>query len=165
MPISDYYRDLRSKIGQQLIFSPSVAAIIRNAKAEILLQRPGQGDYWSLPAGSIELGETPAEAMVREVWEETGLHVTPERLLGVFGGKDFRFTYPDGNRVEYNIFVFGCTVVGGSLFPRDGESLELTYFPRTSLPRLALPYPDKLFMDYVPNALFEWDPDFLSTLT
>ena len=33
------------------------------------------GEYWSLPAGAIELGETPEEAVVREVWEETGLKV------------------------------------------------------------------------------------------
>jgi ADP-ribose pyrophosphatase YjhB (NUDIX family) len=41
--------------------------------------------------------ETPSEAVVREVYEETGLNVYPQKLLGVFGGKDFRYTYPDGN--------------------------------------------------------------------
>jgi 8-oxo-dGTP pyrophosphatase MutT (NUDIX family) len=36
----------------------------------------------------IELGEAPAEAVVHEVWEETGLYVVPRKLLGVFDGKD-----------------------------------------------------------------------------
>jgi hypothetical protein len=35
------------------------------------------------------------------IMEVTSLHVTPHRLLRIFGGKDFRFTYPDGNKVEY----------------------------------------------------------------
>ena len=154
-PISDYYREIRGKVGRQRIFSPSVAAIIRNAQAEILFQRPGHRGCWSLPAGAIELGETPAEAIIREVWEETGLRVSPERLLGAFGGRGFRFTYPDGNQVEYTVLVFGCAVVGGSLFPVDGESRELRYFPRTARPKLALPYPDALFGEDVPQALFQ----------
>ena len=48
-----------------------------------MFQYPG-GEYWSLPAGAIEPGETPEEAVVREVWEETGLKV---QVKGVFGGK------------------------------------------------------------------------------
>lgn len=69
MPISEYYKELRNKIGNQLIFNPSVAAIIRNEQEEILFQRPSfKSDIWSLPAGAIELGETPSEAIIREVW-------------------------------------------------------------------------------------------------
>jgi ADP-ribose pyrophosphatase YjhB (NUDIX family) len=123
LPMSDYYKQLRQKIGTQLIFSPGVAAIIRNQFGEILFQRPSlSSDIWSLPAGAIEIGETPAEAIIREVYEETGLHVVPHKLLGVFGGRNFRFTYPDGNQVESLIFVFECIVESGELEPVDGES-------------------------------------------
>lgn len=62
---------------------PSVAAVIRNDSGEILLQNKGNGEKWSLPAGAIEPGEAPAEAIVREVWEETGLIVLPRKLVGV----------------------------------------------------------------------------------
>lgn len=43
--------------------------------------------YWTLPGGGLEAGETPAEAAVREVWEETGLRVQAIRLLweGIYG--------------------------------------------------------------------------------
>lgn len=144
---SDYYKQLREKIGTQLIFSPGVAAIIRNEKGEILFQHPSlTSDIWSLPAGAIEIGETPAEAIIREVYEETGLHVVPQKLLGVFGGKNFRFTYPDGNQVESLVFVFECIVEYGELDAGDGESAELEYFPVSSMPKLALPYPAEIFL-------------------
>lgn len=145
--MSDYYKQLREKIGTQLIFSPGVAAIIRNENEEILFQRPSlSSDIWSLPAGAIEIGEAPAEATIREVYEETGLHVVPHKLLGVFGGRDFRFTYPDGNQVECLIFVFECIVEAGELEAVDGESAELQYFPVSSMPKLALPYPAEIFL-------------------
>lgn len=146
MPMSAYYQQLRQKIGTQLIFNPCVAAIIRNEKEEILFQRPSlDSDIWSLPAGAIELGETPAEAVIREVWEETGLHVIPQQLRGVFGGKEYRYTYPDGNQVEYVIFLFECSVASGTLQAIDGESADLRYFDVHSLPKLALPYPQEIF--------------------
>lgn len=147
LAMSDYYKHLRQKIGTQLIFSPSVAAIIRNENGEIVFQRPSMNsDLWSLPAGAIELGETPTDAVRREVYEETGLHVLPDKLVGVFGGENFRFTYPDGNQVEYLIFMFECIIENGELEAVDGESAELKYFPVSSIPKLAIPYPTEIFV-------------------
>ncbi len=146
MPMSVYYQELRKKIGTQLILSPGVAAIVRNEHGEILFQQPSlESDIWSLPAGSIEPGETPAEATKREVYEETGLQVRPEKLLAVFGGEKFRYAYPDGNQVESVIFVFECVIEGGNLAAIDGESADLQYFPISSRPKLALPYPEEMF--------------------
>ncbi|RYD17210.1 MAG: NUDIX domain-containing protein, partial [Verrucomicrobiaceae bacterium] len=48
---------------------------------------------WSLPAGAIEPGESPAEAVAREVLEETGLTCISSEVIAVLGGGDFRFTY------------------------------------------------------------------------
>ncbi len=64
MPMSIYYKRLREKLGSELIFMPSIAAVIKNEQGEILFQYPG-GEHWSLPAGAIEPGETPEEAVVR----------------------------------------------------------------------------------------------------
>ncbi len=98
-----------------------------------------------MPAGSIEIGETPAQAVIREVWEETGLQVIPQKLLGVFGGKDFRFTYPDGNKVEYIVLFFECSIKGGVLHPIDGESAELRFFDASAMPKFTMPYPEDIF--------------------
>ena len=145
--MSPYYRRIRDKVGTMPLFNPSVAAIIRNGQGDILFQRPqGSADVWSLPAGSIELGETPAMAVVREVHEETGLRVKPMSIRAVLGGASFRFMYSDGNQVEYMVIVFTCEILSGELQCLDGESAELRYFPAHSRPALALPYPDDLFL-------------------
>ncbi|HEV7320038.1 MAG TPA: NUDIX domain-containing protein [Ensifer sp.] len=68
-----YIQSIREKIGSGLLLCPSVAAVIHNADGQILLQEKASGEGWSLPAGAIEPGETPDEAVMREVMEETGL--------------------------------------------------------------------------------------------
>ncbi|MCI0764926.1 NUDIX domain-containing protein [Bacillus sp. TL12] len=145
MPISTYYKQIREKLGSDLIFMPSVAAVIKNELGEILFQYPG-GKFWSLPAGAIEPGETPEEAVVREVWEETGLRVQIKGIKGVYGGEDFRHTYSNGDQVEYIVVVFECEVIEGELTAIDGESLNLQYFSTYKRPKLALPYPEDLFL-------------------
>ena len=145
MPISTYYKQIREKVGSARIFMPSVAAIIKNEQGEILFQYPG-GEYWSLPAGAIELGETPEVAVIREVWEETGLQMQIKGIKGVFGGKDFRHTYENEDQVEYIVVVFECEVIEGELKAIDGESLKLQYFSAHKKPKLALPYPEELFL-------------------
>ncbi|MDA2382181.1 NUDIX domain-containing protein [Bacillus cereus] len=145
MPISLYYKKIREQLGHELIFMPSVAAIIKNEQGDILFQYSG-GEYWSLPAGAIEPGETPEEAVIREVWEETGLKVQVKKQKEVFGGEEFRYTYANGDKVEYIVVVFECEISGGELKSIDGESLKLKYFPLSEKPLLALPNPDKIFL-------------------
>lgn len=164
--MTDYYKNLREKVGNGLIFMPSVAGIVRNDLGEILLQNKGNGEKWSIPAGAIELGEAPAEAVVREVWEETGLYVVPEKLVGVFGGQDFRYQYPNGHQVEYNVFMFECVIQSGELSPIDSESAELQYFSPSNMPELALPYPKNLFLLRENTELFfQWDERWLKKLS
>lgn len=145
MSMSLYYKKIREQLGHELIFMPSVAAVIKNEQGEILFQYPG-GEYWSLPAGAIEPGETPEEAVVREVWEETGLKVQVKKQKGVFGGERFCHIYPNGDQVEYIVVVFECEVISGKLKSIDGESLKLQYFSFSEKPTLALPYPDNIFL-------------------
>jgi 8-oxo-dGTP pyrophosphatase MutT (NUDIX family) len=141
--MSPFYRELRAKIGNDLLLIPGVAGIIRNDAGELLLQEKA-GGLWTLPAGAIEPGESPEDALCREVLEETGLVVEPVELLGVFGGSRFRFAYPNGNEVEYTIVLFRCGVKEDTGGPTDSETVSLRYFAEETMPDLPFPYPRAL---------------------
>ncbi len=79
MGLSPYMKNLRAQLGPQLVMSPSVAAIIRNEAGQILFLVRADNGLWDLPAGAIDPGETPAQAIVREVREETGLNRRADR--------------------------------------------------------------------------------------
>jgi 8-oxo-dGTP pyrophosphatase MutT (NUDIX family) len=140
----NYIRSLRSKVGHDLIMLPSVAAVISDAEGRLLLQQKGRGEGWSLPAGAIEPGETPHQAIAREVLEETGLTVTGAEILAVFGGEEFRYIYPNGDRVEYLVVLFRCLTSGEAGGCTDPETVGLKYTSFDEMPKLALPYPMEL---------------------
>ncbi len=167
MPASDYILALRAKIGHDPLLNPGVAALIRDDAGRVLLQRRSDDGTWSLPAGAVDPGERPAEALVREVWEETGLQVVPKKVAGVFSGPEFRHTYPNGDQIDVFSVVFLCEVTGGTLGGRDGESLELRYFIPANFPTSGLlqRYPAALFGFSADDApLFTWDEAWLAGL-
>ncbi|HEX7243919.1 MAG TPA: NUDIX domain-containing protein [Longimicrobiaceae bacterium] len=151
MPIAPHIQALRAAVGSGLLLLPGVAAVVRDPGGAVLMHRRSDDGRWSLPAGAVEPGESPAQAVVREVREETGLEVVPERVLGVFGGDGFRHVYPNGDEIEYTVVVFACRAVGGRLEAQDGEALELRYFAPEAMPPLALRYPPELFRDDPPR--------------
>ena len=65
----------------------SVSAVVwREASAgrELLLMRRSDNGHWGLPGGYVEKGESVAEAVAREVFEETGVMITVGRLIGIY---------------------------------------------------------------------------------
>ncbi len=145
---SKYIQDIRNKIGNSLILIPSVGGIILNEKNEILLQEK-HDNSWSLPAGMIEPNETPKEAIIREVKEETGFIVEPITVLGILGGSDFNYIYPNQNEVGYTVILMLCSVKSKSDHVLDKETKSLQYFSKENMPKLALPYPkDVLFNEF-----------------
>ena len=118
-----------------MVVRPGVSAIIVTGEG-LLLQRRGDNGLWGLPGGSVEPGESVADAVVREVREETGLEVRPVRLIGVYSAPALGqvITYPDGNVIHYISSSFECRVVGGTLVCDGTESLELGWFDPDRLP-------------------------------
>ena len=118
---------------------PGVAAIIQSGEGRILLQRRSDNGLWGLPGGSVGIGESVHDAIVREVREETGLAVEVVRLIGVYSDPKFQIVrYPDGNVVHYISTLFACRILGGTLQTCD-ETLDLRFFDPADLPDDLLP--------------------------
>jgi 8-oxo-dGTP pyrophosphatase MutT (NUDIX family) len=124
MPMSDYMRRLRARLGSELLAAPSAGVVVFDESGRVLLARHAETDRWVIPGGSIEPDEEPADAAVREVWEETGLHVAPTRVLGLYGGPECHVTYRNGDEVSYLMVVFEGRVIGGHPRPDGVEILE-----------------------------------------
>ncbi len=122
---------------QQFLYEnplPSVAAVIVNIHNQILLIRrkyePGKGG-WCLPGGFIETGETPEQAVVREVLEETGIIAQNPRLLTVG-------THLNGYYGDILIIGYLLRVDNPDLVPQD-DAAEARFFSLAERPGLVFP--------------------------
>lgn len=140
MPIPDYVRRMRAHIGHDLLVLVGAAAIVLNERDEVLLQLRSDNHTWGPPGGALDPGEEPAAGVVREVFEETGLLVEPVRLVGIYGGEEMLFTYPNGDVVAITSITFACKVIGGALRLDDDESLDLRWFSYGDLPAEIAPW-------------------------
>ena len=106
------------------LFQVFVAAVILDDERNILLVKATYQRFhpWGLPGGSLEYGEQPEEAVIREVWEETGLHICIERLLLI------NSWMPDRVGMYYL-----CKITGGTFYPSD-EVSEFSFFSLDNLP-------------------------------
>ena len=109
------------------IYRVSVSAIIF-ADNRVLLAHRRDIDWWNLPGGGMEAGETVEQAMCREVLEETGLEVEVERLVGVY-------SKPQKNEV---VLSMRCRATGGQVRVTE-EARECRYFSPETLPQNTLP--------------------------
>ncbi|MER7334260.1 MULTISPECIES: NUDIX domain-containing protein [unclassified Micromonospora] len=133
MAVSPYIVKLRAHVGTDLLLLPGVSAVVRDDAGRVLLARRADNGRWSLPAGLIDPGEQPADALLREVYEETGVHVRIERVGGV---ATHPVVYPNGDACEYLNVWFRCRAVGGEPRVNDDESLEVAWFDPADLPEL-----------------------------
>jgi 8-oxo-dGTP pyrophosphatase MutT (NUDIX family) len=125
--MSNYVSSIRSKIGTELLFLSGASVFAFDDQGRVLLgQEPG--GMWSSIGGAIEPGERPADAAVREFWEEAGALVEIVRVLGVFGGPEFFHTYANGDRVIYTSMAFEAKIVSGELKHDDLEFGRLAWF-------------------------------------
>jgi 8-oxo-dGTP pyrophosphatase MutT (NUDIX family) len=132
-------RGIREKVGTDLVLIPSVTGAIFDSASRLLLAKHPDG-LWTMPGGALDPGESPAQGVVREVSEETGLEVLPRKILGVFGGQDFFLTYPNGDELAYIMTVFECELVGGVARPDMEEVFELGYFTLEEMAGLKVPH-------------------------
>ena len=138
MPISPYVRQLRERIGHTRLLLPSVSVHVFDDADRLLLVRLSEGGIWSTPGGAMEPDEFPSDAAVREAWEETGLLVRPERLLGVYGGPHCVVSYPNGDESQYVITAIGCTIAAGTARPDHDETVDVRFWSESEARSLPL---------------------------
>jgi 8-oxo-dGTP diphosphatase len=103
-----------------------VFAAIFDECGRILCVRMNYGTKgWTTPGGRVELGESPLDALKREVLEETGLVIEPGLLIGVYAK-------PSENDI---VLCFGATVLRRNNWAPNGEISEVRFFSAAELPR------------------------------
>ncbi|WP_462324988.1 NUDIX hydrolase [Desulfoplanes sp.] len=107
-------------------------AVIRDGK--LLLVKERADGKWTMPGGWADVGESPAQSVAREVWEESGFEVEPVKVIAVL----------DANRLGrpmefYHAFkiIFLCEILGGEATISE-ETSEVGFFDPDSLPELSV---------------------------
>jgi len=137
--IAPHIARLRAVVGHELLLLPSVALLPTDEAGSLLLvKETGHDDGWHILGGAVDMGESPAEAAVREAREEIGVGVRLVRLIDVLGGPDYEVLYPNGDRVAYVSAVYEARITEGSPTPSDGELSEVAWFRPAELPALRL---------------------------
>lgn len=124
----------------------AIAIIFDETKRKILVLKRCDVPIWVLPGGGIDPGETPEQAVVREVLEETGLQVQIVRPIA---------EYTPLNKLAKDTFLFECEVRGGNITTGD-ETREIGFYPLTHLPEPFFP----VHLDWIDDALMNL-PDLI----
>ncbi|MEK6751331.1 MAG: NUDIX domain-containing protein [Chloroflexota bacterium] len=109
-------------------FRAAVAALIFDEQGRILLFKHTYRNFeWGIPAGGVEYREQPADAIVREFYEETSMQIEIERLLTVVSARE-----------DHHIsMVYLCRIVSGE-FKESHEISEIKYFSVDEMPAMML---------------------------
>jgi len=115
----------------------AIAAIILNDKDEVLIGNPTYKDHWVLIGGTIDEGESPSDAVVREVKEETGLDAKFSKMLMV---EYLQSKIGDKTYDSYQLTALVELKDSEKMKPGDGEMEELRW--------LSIPEAKKLLSEY-----------------
>ena len=112
----------------------AAGVVIESGK--ILMVKSKTSGKWSIPSGEIEIGESPQEACVREVWEETGFHIDVKEQLHT---KNVQI-----GQYEVTSHYFLCKVVSGNLCYQDPdyEIEEIAWQTEAELKEVLHDYPE-----------------------
>ena len=150
MPLSGHLRELRKKVGHDLLVLPSAAVALHDEQGRVLLGLHSDRQIWVLPGGLIEPCETPGDGAVRETWEETGLIVELHRHPRCLRREGTSRGLRQWRSASYVGTIFRGVAVGGKLRADKEEILELRYFSRAELTQA----PHARWMDIALDAIF-----------
>jgi 8-oxo-dGTP pyrophosphatase MutT (NUDIX family) len=117
----DFYDDPDAPAATRIV--PSVNVVVANDDGEVLLIRRSDNDNWAVPGGAVDLGESVAEAAIRETREESGIDCQITGLVGIYSDPRHVILYTsDGEaRQEFSILLT-ARPVGGHPTPSSETS-------------------------------------------
>ena len=127
---TEYVHDPAAPAPNSLVVAAS--AVVTSEAGQILLHRRSDTARWSIPGGAMEVGESIADTVVREVKEETGFDVEIERLVGIYSDPGYVVAYDDGEVRQQFSICFACRITGGEPRTSD-ESLQVAFFSPDAL--------------------------------
>jgi ADP-ribose pyrophosphatase YjhB (NUDIX family) len=131
----DYYHDPAAPLANSIVVG--ITAFVRNDAGQLLMIRRTDNDFYAIPGGAQEIGETISQTVVREVQEETGITVEATGLIGIYSDPDHVIAFTDGEvRQEFSI-CFRARPVGGQ-FRTSSESKEVLWADPTRLDELTI---------------------------
>jgi ADP-ribose pyrophosphatase YjhB (NUDIX family) len=130
----DYFNDPNAPKANSIV--PSVTAIVPNERGELLLVHKTDNDLWALPGGGMDVGESMADTVVREVKEETGIDVEVTGVVGIYTNPNHVMAYDDGEvRQEFSV-CFHAQVVGGTAREDGEETKEVRWVEPAAVAKL-----------------------------
>jgi len=137
--------------GQKMTFPTHIVAvggIVENEQGEILLVKHTNGE-WGCPGGQVEVGENLIDALKREIWEESGVHVSVDKLYWIGSNTAAHEGYGEVKVVPTKvIFNFICSFIDGELRGSD-ETLEARWVKREHALEMVQPLLRDRFLAYM----------------
>jgi 8-oxo-dGTP diphosphatase len=151
-----YFHDPAAPVASAVV--PSVFVAVRGHFGALLLVRRCDSGAWEMPGGRVDVGESAAEAAVRETLEETGVHVLVTRIAGLFTDPGHVVCAANGEVRQQFVVVFGARWLGG--VPRGDltETSEAAWVTLADLPGLRMERPVRAWID---QALAVDEPPYL----
>ncbi len=131
----DYVSSLRTHIGTKPIIMCGANVILINEQGEILLHHRTDHDWWGLPGGAMELGESLEDTARREVKEEINLECEELELFNVYSGPELYYKYPDGNEVYNVTTTYICRDFKGEIVVEKTEGRDARFFALNEVPK------------------------------
>ena len=131
----EYIKELRKYIGHSPIMMCACGCLIFNENNQVLLQKRSDDNLWGNPGGSMDLGETIYDTVIREIKEETNLDIKKEdlKIFNIYSGEEQHHIYPNKDEVYFVNIIFEIHKYSGDIVS-DIESKELKFFDIDKLP-------------------------------
>ena len=106
-------------------------AVVRPTGDGVEVCLVNDGRYWGLPKGNLERGETPSDAALREISEETGIERSQLRILAELTASDYVYRRRDSGRLIFKRVhqYLVSAPAGAALHPQESEIADAVWLP------------------------------------